>query len=164
METATQKPRCPMWIKVVLGLSLAANLAIVGLVSGMMLRGGPPTARAPSFGYAMPYVLALPREVRRDVFDTIRADDSLPDRRARRGAYTQMIALLRDDPLDLDAVRVVLNRQAEDAARVQNAAQEAWIGAVSRLSVPERVAYTERMEDAAMRKGTRKKDGPKGER
>lgn len=158
MENTTQNRRCPLWVKILLGLSLAGNLAIVGLVAGFMLRGGPSGARVPAMGYAMPYVLALPRDLRRDVFTQMRADDSLPDRRSRRAEYRNMVAALQASPFDEAAVRAVLDRQSDGASRVQRAAQEAWIKAVSGLSDAERVEYTKRMEEAVNRRGPRKKD------
>ena len=158
METTPKPTRCPLWVKIVLGLSLALNLAIVGMIAGFVLRGGPMGARGPAMGYATPYVLALPRELRRDVFGAVRNDDSLPDRRARRAEYRAMIAALRATPYDAAAVEAVLKRQAEGASRVQAAAHDAWLKAVARLSDEERVAYTARMEEALKKGGRRKKD------
>lgn len=157
MDAETETRRCPLWIRIALALSLAANLAIVGLVAGFALRGGPMGGRTPAMGYAMPYVLALPRDLRRDVFRAVRAGKDVPDRRARRAEYRQMIAALQASPFDPAAVQAVLGRQGEGASRVQAVAQAAWLEAVSRLSDGERMEYTARMQDALNRGGRPKR-------
>ncbi|WP_299724645.1 periplasmic heavy metal sensor [uncultured Tateyamaria sp.] len=157
MNAETTPRRCPLWIKIALALSLALNLAIAGLVAGFVLRGGPLAGRGPSMGYAMPYVLALPREDRREVFRTLRNDKDLPDRRARRAAYSEMIAALQATPFEVSAVEAVLARQGEGASRVQAVAQAAWLEAVSGFSDEERLAYTARMQEALDRRKPRKK-------
>ncbi len=159
MDTQPQTNRCPLWVKIVLALSLALNLAIIGLVSGFVLRGGPPVARGPAVGYAMPYVLALPRELRRDVFRAVRRDPTLPDRSARRAAYREMIAALEATPFDRSAVQSVLDRQADGALRVQTAAQSAWLDAVSNMSEQDRAAYTLNMQEALERRDGRQSKG-----
>ena len=157
MAENTTSRRCPLWVKIVLAASLAINLGIAGLVAGFVLRGGLPPGGGPgALGYAMPYVVALPREVRRDVFGTVRRDRSLPDRRARRSAYDDIIAALRATPVDRDVVETVLRGQADGAARVQRVAQQAWLDAVMAMSDDERVAYAARIEEVLAR--GRKKD------
>ncbi|MEL6808554.1 MAG: periplasmic heavy metal sensor [Pseudomonadota bacterium] len=153
MDAETKTRRCPLWVKIVLALSLAVNLCIAGLVAGFILRGGPLAGRAPAMGYAMPYVLALPRDLRRDVFGAVRNDDSLPDRRARREEYRDMIKALKVTPFDAAAVEAVLVRQGDGVSRVQAVAQAAWLEAVSSLSDEERAAYSERMQEALNRNG-----------
>ena len=143
--------RCPTWIKIVLGLSLALNLAIVGLVAGVALRSGPPGGRTPAMGYALPYVIALPREDRRAVFDAVRQDKSLPDRRARRADYAAMMEALQAAPFDRDAVQTILARQGEGGARVQRAAQAQWLDVVETMSQDERVEYVQRIQDVLKR-------------
>lgn len=157
MDAETKTRRCPLWIKIVLALSLAVNLCIAGLVAGVILRGGPLAGRAPAMGYAMPYVLALPRDLRRDVFGAVRNDDSLPDRRARREEYRDMIKALKVTPFDAAAVEAVLVRQGDGVSRVQAVARAAWLEAVSSLSDEERAAYSERMQEALNRNGRPKK-------
>lgn len=153
MDTQDTTRRCPLWIKIVLALSLALNLAVIGLVSGFLLRGGPDGARLPAMGYAMPYVMALPKDLRRDVFNTVRGDDTLPDRRARRAEYGAMIAVLRATPYDAEAARAILARQADGVSRVQNVAQSAWLDAVASLSDAERATYAQNMQEALKRRG-----------
>ncbi|MBY5932029.1 periplasmic heavy metal sensor [Tateyamaria omphalii] len=145
------KRRCPLWVKVLLGASLAGNLAVAGLVGGMALRGGPLGGKGPGMGYAMPYVLALPHEDRRMVFSTVRGDPDLPDRSARRAAYRDMVALLKADTLDRVAVEAVLERQSQGVSDVQAVAQSAWLDIVTAMPAEERKAYAQRVEEVASR-------------
>ncbi|WP_299295655.1 periplasmic heavy metal sensor [uncultured Tateyamaria sp.] len=160
MEHAEKTKRCPMWVKLLLGVSLALNLAVVGLVAGMVLRGGPLGGKGPvAMGYATPYVIALPRDLRRGVFNGIRRDKTLPDRKARRADYQAMVAVLRATPLDTAAVEDLLRKQADAVTRVQARGQTAWLEAVAGMSDIERAAYADRIEEVLRRGGHRKKGG-----
>ena len=152
--------RCPRWLKIVLGLSLAFNLAIAGAVAGFLLRGGPPRDGPTGMGYAAPYVIALPRDVRREVFGAIRSDESLPKRSGRRAHYADMIEALRVEPFDRDRVQAILTRQGREAARIQDASQAAWLSAVAEMNAAERSAYVARIEEVLQRG----KRGKKGDR
>lgn len=161
MAEDRKTPRCPLWVKIVLALSLAVNLAIAGLVAGAVLRGGPMGGNGPAMGYAMPYVIALPREDRRGVFDTVRRDESLPNRRARRADYEAMITALRADPFDAAAIQDILRRQADGVSRVQAVAQAAWLETVAAMSPEERADYTLRIQEV-LKRGGKGKDKGKG--
>ncbi|MEO0381110.1 MAG: periplasmic heavy metal sensor [Pseudomonadota bacterium] len=157
MQAETKTTRCPLWVKILLAASLAVNLCIVGLIAGFALRGGPMGGRAPTVGYAIPYVLSLPRDLRRDVFGAVRDDKSLPDKRARRENYRDMIKVLQAPSFDQEAARAVLAHQGEAASRVQAAAQTAWLEAVAGLSADERAAYADRLQETLKRNGPPKR-------
>lgn len=156
--------RCPRWVKAVLALSLAVNLAIAGAVAGFFLRDGPMRDSRTAMGYAAPYIIALPREARRSVFDTIRSDDALPNRRDRRAQYAEMVQALRSDPFDAETVRTILTRQWQSVGAVQSVSQSAWLAAVSDMDVQTRAAYAERVEEVLRRGPRGKKGGKKGDR
>lgn len=148
---APNAARCPRWVKIVLGLSLAVNLAIAGVVAGIMLRGVPMGDGRTGMGYAAPYVIALPHEARRAVFRAIRSDETLPERGTRRAQYALMIDALRADPFDSTRVQAILAGQGQAVARIQDVAQGAWLAAVAQMSLPERIAYIEKVEDVLRR-------------
>ena len=150
---APNDPRCPRWVKIVLGLSLAVNLAIAGLVAGAVLRGKPMGEGRSGMGYAAPYVIALPKEDRRAVFGAIRSDAALPKRDARRAQYARMTEALRADPFDRARVQAILSEQGQAVARIQDAAQTAWLATVAEMSLPERIAYVEKVEKVLRRGG-----------
>lgn len=153
MADRVTERRCPLWVKILLGLSLAANLAIAGLVGGIALRGGPLGGKGPGVGYALPYVLALPHQHRRTVFGAIRGNADLPGRGARRAAYRDMIALLQAEAFDRAAVSDVLERQARDVGQVQMVAQTAWLDTVAGMTQEERSAYATRLTEVVSRGG-----------
>ncbi len=162
MSDQTQKRRCPVWVKVLLGLSLALNLGIVGLVGGFVLRSdGPMRGAGPGLGYAMPYVIALERESRRAIFKAVREDPSLPSRADRRAHFNDMLVALRADPMDRAAVEAVLARQAEGVSAVQRRAQVEWLKKVEDMSASEREAYADTVEDILKRgpKRGKKREG-----
>ncbi|WP_299705731.1 periplasmic heavy metal sensor [uncultured Tateyamaria sp.] len=148
--------RCPVWVKILLGLSLAINLGIAGLVGGIALSGGPLGGKGPGMGYAMPYVLALPQEDRRAVFGVVRGNRDLPGRDVRRAVYGEMVALLKADTFDRAAVTAILERQARGVEQVQSVAQDEWLDRVAAMSDEERRAYAERVEEVVAKGGTRK--------
>ena len=107
--TTSPDTRTPRWVKILLVLSLAANLLIVGAAAGFMLRGGP--IRSGGFGIPVeglrdmqrslseadraalrrefrargPMLRAARRdmvEIRDDFVDLLRAEDFSPDRLA----------------------------------------------------------------------------------
>lgn len=159
-EPVLSKSGCPRWVKIVLGLSLAANIAVLGAVAGFLLRGGPPRDGPVAMGYAAPYVIALPREMRRAVLDTVRADAALPSRKERRARYDEMFNALKADPFDRDRVEDILMRQGTESTRIQDASRAAWLSTVAGMDVVERTAYVSRIEEI-LRRGKR---GKKGER
>ncbi|MEO9684136.1 MAG: periplasmic heavy metal sensor [Tateyamaria sp.] len=159
MGVQSDKRRGPAWVKVLLAVSLGLNLAVAGVVAGFVLRGGPQDARRANMGYATPYVLALPRELRREVFGKVRRDGTVPDRSARRANYTAMINALSATPFDANAVQIVLDRQSDGASRAQAAGQTAWLEVVTGFDDAERANYVTRMKEEMSRKGPRRKGG-----
>lgn len=153
------RTRCPVWVRVVLGLSLALNLAIAGLVAGFVLRGGPVARSGGGLGYAVPYIVALEREDRRAVFGAIRSDRALPDRRARRAQFDDMLTALRADPMDAARVADILDAQARATSQVQAVAQATWLARVQAMDVTQRRAYADAVE-RVLERGPRGRDKP----
>ncbi|WP_415919988.1 periplasmic heavy metal sensor [Tateyamaria sp. SN6-1] len=160
MSDTGTRARSPLWVKLLLAVSLGINLCIAGLVAGFLLRGpGVMRGDGPGLSYAMPYIIALERADRRAVLGTVRGNPDLPDRRMRRAQFDDMLAALRSDPLDQDAVRAVLARQARGVSQVQAVAQAAWLDRLAQMSATERAAYADAVEEV-LKKGP-KRGGPK---
>lgn len=149
--------KTPRWIKIALGVSLALNLAVVGMIAGAAVRqgdggGGP---RSSGFGaYGLPYMIALPRAERRAVVRAIKSDQQagLPDRAARRALYQEVLAALRAEPFDAGALTQALGQQTETTIAVQKVAQGAWLEVVSGMTHAERTAYAADVE-AVLKRG-----------
>lgn len=155
------------WLRWALIASLAVNLIFVGLIAGAAYRhAGGPGAVAVANGhgprsYATPYVRALPRDVRRALFRDMRQGDrGIPDRAGRRAMYNEVLAALRAEPFDADAVAGLVRRQGQVALDLQTAAEGAWLAQVGQMTVPERAAYADRVEEE-LRRGPHRRDKAK---
>lgn len=153
-KTEPAGARVPRGMKIMLGLSLALNLLVVGVVAGAVMRGGGP-ARGPAVTtYAMPYVRALPGADRRAIFRELRSAevDGLPDHATRKALYADMIAALGADTFDQATIDAILAQQSTASVAVMKAAQQAWIGRVAKMSNAERHAYAEQVREVLDRR------------
>ena len=164
MPDKTSEPGpVPFWIKLTLLVSLALNLLVAGMMLGAVWRhdgegrrgGGPGLGR-----YATPYVAALPREDRREMFKGLRREGGhvMPDRATRNAQYAAVIQALRAVPFDAAALEGALAKQGEMTVRMKAAAEQAWVAQVSRMSDTARAEYAEAVE-AALRQGAHHKPG-----
>ncbi len=157
--TKAEKPRTARWVKVVLGVSLALNLAVLGLVAGAMTRSPRHGDGGGIARYAMPYVIALPREDRREMFKTVRAETDqgqIPSRSERRKLYEDMLNAIEAEPFDRETAKAIFTRQTQATLLGQEAAQEAWLKQIESYDVAERRAYAERIREVLKRGGKRK--------
>ena len=156
---ADRRPRVPRWMTVVLAVSLALNLAVVGLVAGAALsRGGPPfTGRGPGPGGPLALVGALPDEIRGETMAALRAGRDRPDREERRARMDRLTALIRAEPFDRAAVAEMLVDQRSGAAREAQRLENAVLDRLERMDAAGRDAFADRLED-----GRRRGRGPDG--
>ncbi|WP_299411850.1 periplasmic heavy metal sensor [uncultured Sulfitobacter sp.] len=142
---------------IVLAVSLAVNLAVVAAMAGAAWRhkeggkGGPRADRGAAI-----YMKALPREARtsireqtRDPLSTARVDPM------------QMLAVLRADPFDAQAAADLLAAQRKAGFARIEAVNTAWLKEVSQMSVAERGAYADRLEELSERRSTKWKERKK---
>lgn len=149
--------RVPRWVKLLLGASLALNLAVIGLVGGMMWRlsGSEAPRRAGGAGdFAL--MAALERDDRRAIFRQMRAEGG-PKRGPSTEGKAAMLVLLRADEFDVEAMQVLLTARIKKGGERQAKAQKIWLTHVSGMSVDARRAYADRMENWRPRE--RKKRG-----
>lgn len=151
--------RIPRLFKVVLGLSLALNLLVIGVIVGAGARGGGPMRGAGLTNYAMPYVKALPGEDRRAIFKRMRRDGvpEMPDRKQRRALYFQMVSVLEADSFDKVAAEAILKQQGTTSVAAMTAAQTAWIEHVSEMDDAARQAYAVDVQQVLERRHKHKK-------
>lgn len=142
--------KAPRWMKVALALSLAANLAVAGLVIGAALNlsgpnGRPAMARDLAFG---PFSEALTGEQRRALWRGM-GEDAPDPRRLRaefRADLAEVVAQLRAEPFDAAAFRAALERQnARLSGRVE-AGRARLSEMVAMMSPGERQAFADRLE------------------
>lgn len=138
-------------LRVVLFLSLAMNLVVVGLVAGFIVRGGPP--HPPKRGgsdYVIPYTRAFDEDQRKDVWRSLKRD--FAERRERGGdragviaGYNQALEVLRAEPFDQAAMIAVLEGQTARANERLAAGQQVLTNHLSALTQAERAAYADRL-------------------
>lgn len=137
-------------LRVLLFVSLAANLVIVGLVAGAVLgkdQGG--SKRLPRDADFMgAFTRALPEEDRRAIGRDIRQHhrQSGITRDAARAEFEAMLTLLRATPFDAERLKARLTRQAETTFDRRSVAQDFWIARVSAMSPAERLDYADQIE------------------
>ncbi|MDU9007144.1 periplasmic heavy metal sensor [Sedimentitalea todarodis] len=151
MEQNKAAPRRKLWLRLLLGASLALNLLVVGLAIGAALRfGGPEGARRPPTVLGATLYRELPREDRRAIREAMRgaALDRGPDRKT---AARQVADLVRATPFDATAVEMLFSQQAARRDEWQTLANAVLIEHLGRMSEAERAAYADRIEEALSR-------------
>ncbi len=142
------------WMPILLIVSLALNLLIVGVVLGTVLRvkdGGP--ARGPiGFGAALYH--ALPKDERKELrgqLSGLRTEGSFN----RKKDFEELVQTLQSVPFDPTAVEVLLDQQAAATAELHSVLHDRWLQHVTEMSDEERATYAERLEKVVQR-GPRK--------
>ncbi|WP_158585607.1 periplasmic heavy metal sensor [Pseudooceanicola sediminis] len=158
-DTATGSTQAPMRkrgsiaVRVLLFVSLAANLAVAGIVVGAFLKHppmeGPP--RADRIGGIFSYALTHEdrREIGREMMREIRANR--PERGAVKAEFQRILTALRSDPYDSTALRASLQNQLQEAMRRQDIGQKLLVERISQMSRKERMAFADRLEEAVNR-------------
>lgn len=159
MDESEMRPAQPpkaaraRWLKPVLALSLALNLAVAGLLGGAFWRHGASgeTERARGPG-GITLLRALEREDRRAVLRAARAGGQAAafDRSAHEAA---VIAALRAEPFDAGAVGALALAQSDAGAARIAALAQAWQAQVLAMSAAGRAEYADRLEALRDRRG-----------
>ncbi|MFV0359057.1 periplasmic heavy metal sensor [Tropicimonas sp.] len=168
----SNRPRCPRWVRMVLFVSLAINLAVFGLVGGALLKFSRQGDMRPSFvsrelGLG-PYMFALDDEARGRLIAAAggRKDDLRRHRGEWAGAVQQSLAVLRADPFDAARFRQSLAQQADLAARGRDVGQDVLVEQIAGMSREERAAFADRLERVIRfgpkRHGDKGRDGHSG--
>lgn len=143
MSTAQNLPHKSGRARLLLALSLGLNLALAGLVAGLLLRGPGDSRRAlpPHLHYA----LSLPAPYRQELRQTLRASrgdwEGLRIRLAdRREAFaTALVA----NPFELQGVAEVLAQEGDLAQALSERSAEMLLAQIARMSPGDRAAFAE---------------------
>lgn len=161
MQQDKPAPRRRLWLRILLGASLALNLLVVGLAVGAALRfGGPDGARRPPPVLGAMLYRELPREERKAVRREMR-ERSVDPGPGRKAATREVAALIRKSPFDTAALEMLLQEQFERRETWQAMANTVLIEQLGRMSDDARQAYADRLEDALERSrdhGRKRKD------
>lgn len=156
-ETAQKKPGgMRRWLKVVLFVSLALNLAVAGLVIGAALKFGPrgDDHRPPRLDQVVgPYTHALSARDRLAIGQKLREEYriSRPTHEQIRAEFASVLQALRAHPYDAAQVEAILMRQMQAGTERQELGQRLLIQRLSDMSDADRAAFADRLEDGLNR-------------
>ena len=152
-EDTPQKPK-RLW-KIIFAISLALNVAVLGLVAGIGLRsaGGKPP-QSYEFGLG-PIGQAMTKEQRRNVGRTLRSNADLHEFGRTRGKrmVSGIVDALRAETFDADALRSAMTGADERIAILQSAARDAFVTQVEAMPMDERAALADRLEEVSRHRG-----------
>lgn len=162
-ETEGRTKRRDRVLRVVLVVSLALNLLVLGVVAGGVMKGVQMHRAGPASGMRAPDLrdlwLAMPEEVRRDMrqADGPRNAEGHAARREERRAQAAarqeaLVALLRAPEFDAQAFSDILMAEHNERAERIAGAHQAFVARVSALNAPERAAVADRLQDAPARR------------
>lgn len=149
MESTPPTPKSPRWMRVLLVLSLALNLMILGLVVGSFVSGGgkPSGKSGPRDTGFGPISRALSPEDRRDLGrDIRRATRSMAP--AMKSEWNAVLETLRMEEFDPSALTEVFGTQREANTARMEIAQTTLIAHIAQMTRDERLAFAERLEEA----------------
>lgn len=161
----TPVPRKGRGLKIALALSLALNLAVIGLVGGTILglRGsnggeggnGSPALRSLGLG---PFVLALSREDREELRGRIgeRGEPLRQDRRAIGNALREVQAALLAEPFDRGVAEAALAQSRDRTSGLQEHGHGALLDQIETMSAQERADLAESLNRVMRRFGGRR--------
>jgi len=144
-------------LRLALAASVALNLAVLGLIGGVMLGHGGPGGRGPAvrdLGFG-PFTEALTPADRTELRLRFLADNARlgPERRAARAETQALLDVLRADPFDATALDAAMQAQA---ARMESRLRlgQTLIGAyLAEMSTADRRAFADRLEATLQRRG-----------
>lgn len=172
MPNESRPPRRRIGLRILLFVSLALNLAVIGIVGGAYLnvsRGDDhPWLVARELGLG-PFVQAMDPADRRSLDRQARSHrgELREGRDAWRRLYIASLDAIRSDPFDADRFRAVMEEQAELAATSRRVGLEIMTGQLEQMSAAERAAFADRLAGRAerwdhfqdRRKGEGRRDG-----
>ncbi len=129
------------WPRVLLMVSLAFNLLVIGAFAGRMLRHGPPDWRDGDSPRA--FFHALPDDRRKELKSLLDADKAEADRRRDEIAKLRQAArdLIAKDTFDTAAVESAIGAVMAARVELRQLMTRSFIAALSRMTPEERRAF-----------------------
>lgn len=160
-QTAPTRKGSGKAVKIALALSLALNLAVVGLIGGAVLGGGgprdggPPALRALGLG---PFARALSREDRAALRARIEGAgvELREERRAIGRALRAVEQALRAEPFDRTGVEEAFARSRGLVVSLQETGHGALLDQIEEMTAEERAELADGLARAMSRNGRRR--------
>jgi hypothetical protein len=152
--------QAPGWMKLVLIVSLSANVAIAGLVGGSAIRHWQYGAASgkwqnePGLDRRQSRILRMVPDARREEARTIllaRQDDYQAARETMRTAQQALVEAIRQEPLDPDRLAAALAERRAASGRMWGIGYEQLGEIVLRLDAAERAEVAKRLEERTRR-------------
>ena len=146
--------RAPGWLKLLLIVSLALNVAVIGMIGGTAMRGGEKTANEPGLDRRQSRILRMVPEARRDAARAIliaRSDEYAAAQAALKQAQMDLIDALRSDPYDRARVSAALEARREASGTVWGIGYEQLEQIAADLNGAERSELADRLEERTRR-------------
>lgn len=147
-DTPIQKPR-RLW-RVVFALSLALNVAVIGIVVGLGVREQGRDKSPRGFDFSLgPIGRALEQDDRRAIGDMLRSDPTLRGngRAQSREIVDNIVEVLRRTPFSEDELAGVIATANSRADRIQIAARAALVQRISDMTDAQRAAFADRISE-----------------
>ena len=152
-QSEGQKPKARFqWGRVVLAVSLAANLAVVGIVAGVALRRDAWMDRARALevrdmGFG-PYVGAMEGEDRRALGRAFfrEAGEAREERARAQGQFEALMGALRQEPFDAGRVEALLLSQQARLVEGQRIGTRLLVAQLAQMDREERLEYADRLD------------------
>ncbi len=157
-QTPVRPTRSGRGLRWALGISLALNLAVVGMVAGAMLRDGHgmrgSMVRDLGFG---PFTEALSREDRRALRQALfeRAPEIRQARQQRQEDLQALVAILRAEPFDAAALAAAMAEQEARMVGQLRLGQTVLQERIAAMTPEARRGFAERLEDGLSHGGRR---------
>lgn len=143
------KPKGGKGLRIALAVSVALNLAVVGVVAGAVLRDGPRGSfvRDLDFGPYGEAFAPADRDAMRDAFLSRNVNmRGLRDEMRAEGAA--LVALLRADTLDMAALKTLMQKQQGRMLDQIELGRELVAERIAAMSAEDRRAFADRLERA----------------
>lgn len=138
--------RASRGFRILLFVSLAMNMLIVGLLVGALSSGRMGSKPRVDFDFG-PFFRSLSEEDRRAIVQSVRSNPDIrpPSPRNRRQDLLTFVDIMRSDPFDSAAMADLMAKQRENGSRVLVAAHGAFLERMEASSLEDRIAFADRL-------------------
>jgi len=152
--------QAPGWMKLLLIVSLSANVAIAGVVGGNAIRHWQKGVASgkwqsdPGLDRRQTRILRMVPDARREEARTIllaRQDEYEAAREAMRAAQQALVEAIRQEPLNPERLTAALAERRQASGRMWGIGYEQMAEIVHRLDAAERAELAERLEERTRR-------------
>lgn len=155
-DKAPARPK--RWVRILLGFSLALNLLVIGAIAGLAIKGPPGRSGPPSMReISAPYVSSFSFDAKRNMRKHMRS--KLPERSVaiarNRADYAAFLEVVRAESFDAVKATAILEGQLNRAAQMQLLGRDLAIAQIESMTLDERKAYADRVEEALERRNKR---------